>query len=185
LFEEGLDVVIALNSSVCILNKIKAFGDFQGLSELATGRNAFGIVGKESELEKVTSTEPQSGFVKIFCAYEKVRYIEEAKVQKNVEIFNSWKIFTSKANGGAGLLGDNKPVSIIGKAYVAEFKRVMEEMVATEQYTTWWETILYSRCYDIDIHTIDAAPYFWSEIDYIEDYEKIVKFVKEKHKNGF
>ena len=39
--------------------------------------------------------------------------------------------------------------------------------------------------YDIDIHTIDAAPYFWSEIDYIEDYEKIVNFVKEKHKNGF
>ena len=73
----------------------------------------------------------------------------------------------------------------IGKEYVAEFKRVMEEMVATEQYTTWWETILYSRCYDIDIHTIDAAPYFWSEIDYIEDYEKIVNFVKEKHKNGF
>lgn len=73
----------------------------------------------------------------------------------------------------------------IGKEYVAEFKRVMEEMVATEQYTTWWETILYSRCYEIDIHTIDAAPYFWSEIDYIEDYEKIVHFVKEKHKNGF
>lgn len=119
LFEDGLDVVIALNSSVRILNKIKAFGEFQGLSELATGRNAFGIVGKESELEKVTSTEPQNGFVKIFCAYEKVRYIEEEKVQKNVEIFNSWKIFTSKANGGAGLLGDNKPVSIIGKAYVA------------------------------------------------------------------
>lgn len=73
----------------------------------------------------------------------------------------------------------------IGKEYVAEFKRVMEEMVATEQYTTWWETILYSRCYEINIHTIDAAPYFWSEIDYIEDYEKIVHFVKEKHKNGF
>lgn len=73
----------------------------------------------------------------------------------------------------------------ISKEYVEEFKRVMEEMVATEQYATWWETILYSRCHEIDIHTIDAAPYFWSEIDYIEDYEKIVDFVKEKHKNGF
>lgn len=73
----------------------------------------------------------------------------------------------------------------ISRSYVNEFKRVMEEMVSSEQYTTWWETILYSRCYDIDIHTIDAAPYFWSEIDYIEDYKKIVDFVKEKHKNGF
>ena len=31
----------------------------------------------------------------------------------------SWKIITSKANGGAGLLTDNKQVSIIGKSYLA------------------------------------------------------------------
>ena len=37
---------------------------------------------------------------------------------------NSWKIFTSKANGGAGLLTDDRPVSIIGKAYLAEPKSV-------------------------------------------------------------
>lgn len=73
----------------------------------------------------------------------------------------------------------------ISRDYVAEFKRVMEEMVAAEQYGTWWETILYSRCDEIEIHTLDAAPYFWSEIDYIEDYEKIVDFVKEKHGHGF
>lgn len=33
---------------------------------------------------------------------------------------NSWKIFTSKGNGGAGLLTDNKAVAILGKAYVGE-----------------------------------------------------------------
>jgi len=76
-------------------------------------------------------------------------------------------------------------VAKIRKEYISEFKRVMEEMVVTEQYTTWWEIIIYSQCYEIDIHTIDVAPYFWSEIDYIEDYERIVDFVKEKHKNGF
>lgn len=73
----------------------------------------------------------------------------------------------------------------ISSRYIGEFKRVMEEMIHTEQYGTWWETILYSRCEEIQIHTIDAAPYFWSEIDYIEDYEKIVRFVKGKHKDGF
>ena len=31
----------------------------------------------------------------------------------------SYKIFTSKGNGGAGLLTDGKPVAIIGKAFVA------------------------------------------------------------------
>ena len=38
---------------------------------------------------------------------------------KNIEIMNAFKIFTSKGNGGAGLLTDGKPVSIIGKAFVA------------------------------------------------------------------
>lgn len=42
-----------------------------------------------------------------------------SEVTKGIDILKSYKVFTSKANGGAGLLGDGKPVSIIGKAYVA------------------------------------------------------------------
>lgn len=71
-------------------------------------------------------------------------------------------------------------VAKVGKGYIEEFKRVMLEMVNREDYKTWWETILYSRCDKIDIYTLDAAPYFWSEIDYIEDYERIVDYVKKK-----
>lgn len=119
LFEEGVNVIIALNKSVSILNKVRNAEGFSSLSLMATGRNAFGIVGKESELKKITSEKPQKGYAQIICAHEEKRYIEESLIQKNVEIFNSWKIFTSKANGGAGLLGDDKPVSIIGKSYVA------------------------------------------------------------------
>ncbi len=66
----------------------------------------------------------------------------------------------------------------VGKNYMPHFVDVMKEMVDTEQYNTWWETILYSRCDEFPIHTLDVAPYFWSEIDYIEDYERIVDYVK-------
>jgi len=71
-------------------------------------------------------------------------------------------------------------VAKVGKGFIEDFKRIMCEMVDTEEYTTWWETVLYGHCDEVDIHTLDAAPYFWSEIDYIEDYERIVKFVKGK-----
>jgi len=68
----------------------------------------------------------------------------------------------------------------VGRNYMPQFVDVMKEMVDTEQYNTWWETILYSRCDEFPIHTLDVAPYFWSEIDYIEDYERIVEYVKKK-----
>ena len=68
----------------------------------------------------------------------------------------------------------------VGKNYMPQFVDVMKEMVDTEQYNTWWETILYSRCDEFPIHTLDVAPHFWSEIDYIEDYERIVEYVKQK-----
>ncbi len=118
LFEDGIDVIIAQNSSIDILNKIRNHSEFSPLSEHATGRNAFGVVGKEEALKKIAVKEAREGYVKLLCAHEIILYVAEEMIQKNIEIFNSWKIFTSKANGGAGLLGDGKPVSIIGKSYI-------------------------------------------------------------------
>jgi site-specific DNA-methyltransferase (adenine-specific) len=43
LFEESSNIVIALNKSVSIMNKVISYEDFSGLSAWATGRNAFGI----------------------------------------------------------------------------------------------------------------------------------------------
>lgn len=69
-------------------------------------------------------------------------------------------------------------IAKVGKNHINHFKRVMIEMVDNEEYNTWWETVLYSRCDEFPIYTLDVAPYFWSEIDYIEDYERIVEYVK-------
>lgn len=69
----------------------------------------------------------------------------------------------------------------VGRGYIETFKRDMQAMVDKEEYQTWWETVLYDHCDQVDIHPMDTAPYFWAEIDYIEDYERIVEFVR---KNG-
>ncbi len=70
----------------------------------------------------------------------------------------------------------------VGRGYIETFKKDMEAMVAGEDYQTWWETALYDHCDQVDIHPMDVAPCFWAEIDYIEDYERIVEFVKGKEK---
>jgi choline kinase len=68
-------------------------------------------------------------------------------------------------------------IAMVGKNFIDHFKEIMIEMVDSEDYKTWWETVLYSHCEEFPIHTLDVAPFFWSEIDYIEDYERIVAYV--------
>src|SRR5574344_2111913 len=120
LFEEGMDIILSMNSMVTIINKVKNSNDFISMTTITKGRNAFGIVGKKSELDKISKEKYFDEAVKIQCAYEEFRYIEKNKIIKNIELIDNWKIFTSKGNGGAGILADGKPVAIIGKAYIGE-----------------------------------------------------------------
>lgn len=71
-------------------------------------------------------------------------------------------------------------IAKVHESLMPKFKSIMLEMIESEDYKTWWETILYSHSHEINIHILDVAPYFWSEIDYIEDYERIVKYMKQK-----
>lgn len=120
LFEEGLDIIISDGDYYSILSKVQHYGSFKSLMDLATGRNAFGVVGKKSELEKTTKTKPFTGSVEVFCAHEEKRYIDRSLIKKNVEIIDKWKIFTSKGNGGAGILTEGKKVAILGKSFVGQ-----------------------------------------------------------------
>ena len=117
LFEEGLDIILPTNNLVSILKKVLA-KEHVSLNTITTGRDAFGIVGKG--FNDRSSELPFEGSCKVQCAYEEIRYYEQSLVQKNTDILKAYKIFTSKGNGGAGLLTDGKPVTILGKAFVAE-----------------------------------------------------------------
>lgn len=118
LFEDNLDIVISSNKVISILNKVREYKTFTSLTNLTKGRNAFGIVGKN--IEKFSSETKQKGFYELRCAYEIIRYIDKQKITKNIDLADNWKIFTSKANGAAGLLSDEKPVSITGKPYIGK-----------------------------------------------------------------
>ena len=56
----------------------------------------------------------------MLCAFEEIMYVAPDIVRRNTDIFAKWKIFTSKMNGGAGTLFDDKKVSIIGRSFVGE-----------------------------------------------------------------
>lgn len=116
LFEDDLDIIIPLNNIKSIIKKIKT-KDFTSIKTITTGRDAFGIVGKN--FEKRSKTQPFNGSIAVQGAYEEIRYIPRADVKKGLDYLDSYNVFTSKGNGGAGLLTDGKAVAITGKSYVS------------------------------------------------------------------
>ena len=119
LFEDGLDIIVSMNIMIEILNKIRTHSDFVSLTTMTQGRNAFGIVGKKSELDKIARQNKFDGCVSIRCAYEEIKYTSFENVTKNQELAKKWKIVTSKGNGGAGILTEGKAVAVLGKAYLS------------------------------------------------------------------
>lgn len=118
LFEDGLDVIIPMNATISILQKVRSI-EFDSMEKQVTGRNPFGVPATDKELERKTVPEEDpSHTIKVLCAYEAIRFISRDDITRNYDLLNSWKVFTAKINGGAGTILDGKPVSILGKTFV-------------------------------------------------------------------
>lgn len=125
LFEAGLDVIIYNSSALPILSKVMT-NDFVPLTNITTGRNPFGIIGKESVLEKITTTEFESGLCEIRCKGNTIRYIDPKKINKNFSIFNKFKVFISKSAGNP-----NSDMKVIGTPYVADKQTACTDSLIT------------------------------------------------------
>ena len=68
-------------------------------------------------------------------------------IKKNFEIADSWTVFTSKGNGAAGTLGDEKKVSILGKPYVAG------------PYSVCTDSLFPIGCYKTEIEALNLSLY--------------------------
>jgi len=118
LFENDLSIILPLNKISSIAKKVIKSQGFKALNTITTGRDAFGIVGKN--FNSISKDKAFHNSVEVRCAHETIRFYAKSKITKNTQILNSYKVFTSKGNGGAGLLTDDKAVNIIGKSYVAK-----------------------------------------------------------------
>lgn len=71
-------------------------------------------------------------------------------------------------------------VAKLDKAFNQRFIEQMDKLINTQQHNLWWENVLYSLTEQEDIHTIDVKGIFWSEIDYFDDYERILDYLDGK-----
>ncbi|REK69577.1 NTP transferase domain-containing protein [Paenibacillus paeoniae] len=64
--------------------------------------------------------------------------------------------------------------------FIREFKSELEYMIEAQRHNAWWEQILYNMIPARNIWTSDISGHFWAEIDYIEDYQRILEYRERK-----
>lgn len=74
-------------------------------------------------------------------------------------------------------------ISKIRKEFMHIFIKRLDKLINNQQHQLWWENIIYSFTdnKEREIFTKDVEGLFWSEIDYFDDYERILNYIS---KNG-
>lgn len=80
---------------------------------------------------------------------------------------------------GKELEGDDITGEYIGlgkfdREFLPDFIKKMDEMIASQRHGVWWENVLYEMTATRPIYVEDVNGCFWAEVDYIEDYERIL-----------
>lgn len=98
--------------------------------------------------------------------------------------------FSTTDNGCIVKYGKDLPIQMrsceyvglakIGHAFTGEFLQRLDKLMDKSQYNLWWENVLYSFTESKDIHTLDVNGEFWAEIDFFDDYTRILNHIKEE-----
>lgn len=77
---------------------------------------------------------------------------------------------------GEDVSGEYIGAAKIESAFVDKYIERLTELIAEGSHGMWWEDVLYSFVKDRAVYVKDIKGKFWAEVDYIEDYERILKF---------
>lgn len=78
------------------------------------------------------------------------------------------------------ITGEYVGIALLRQKDQADFIAQMETMIGSQQHGVWWENVLYSGIPEKVVYVKDINPLFWAEVDYIEDYYRILQYRKNK-----
>lgn len=78
---------------------------------------------------------------------------------------------------GSDITGEYIGIAKMDKEYVQKFYQQLCSMISEQQHSVWWENVLYELSKDENIYVKNVEGKFWAEVDYIEDYENIKRFL--------
>lgn len=84
---------------------------------------------------------------------------------------------------GKDLKRENRNCEYVGLAkirtsFLEGFRTRINHCVEEDEiYSLWWENVLYDYAQEFPVYVLDVGNRFWGEIDYIEDYARILEHV--------
>lgn len=73
----------------------------------------------------------------------------------------------------------------ISKHFTMSFYNRLNQLLKDQQYDLWWENVLYSFAgSEKKINTIDVEGEFWAEVDYFDDYERVLRHIERSRQSG-
>lgn len=96
LFEQGMDIILSDNRDYKILQKVH---HENSLTQITTGRNPFGIIGKEDFVQSISTLNKAKDSCVLRCKNNNIRYVTRDKLTKNKDILKKYKIIISKSAG--------------------------------------------------------------------------------------
>jgi len=66
--------------------------------------------------------------------------------------------------------------------FTKAFAARLDKLIGENKHSLWWEDVLYSMSAERPVLAKDVQGEFWGEVDYIEDYERIISYVKDAHR---
>ncbi len=79
---------------------------------------------------------------------------------------------------GDDISGEYVGIGRFNKEFMKSFITKLNEMINTQNHSVWWENVVYELTKMQEIKVDDVNNMFWAEVDYIEDYERILNFLK-------
>ena len=99
---------------------------------------------------------------------------EEADYQYKYE--NGLLVKYGKELTGSDITGEYIGIGRFSKDFMPEFMEKLDGMIRTQQHSVWWENILYEMVGKRPVYVEEMDGLFWAEVDYVEDYERILRF---------
>lgn len=71
-------------------------------------------------------------------------------------------------------------IAYLGAGFVPRFLQRLDEMIDEQCHGKWWEDAIYSLSAELPVPVTDIAGMFWAEVDFIEDYRRILDYIREQ-----
>lgn len=71
-------------------------------------------------------------------------------------------------------------IAWMSSSFVPVFLKRLDQMIDEQSHGKWWEDAIYSISAEHPIPVKDVAGMFWAEVDFIEDYRRILDYIREQ-----